>query len=160
MGPICYSVLPWEVIKTNKPVPAMCQAKGSDIVHSSGALGWSSRIQALSLGQQVACLCMCGRAGGKRMHLLLCSPAVIFDSFATLKDCSPSLSMGFSGQKYWRRLQFPFSGDLPNPGIPSTSPALAGRLFSTEPPLKPSLTGCRVEHYMIILNVSVLIVIR
>ena len=30
-----------------------------------------------------------------------------------------------------------FSGDLPNPGIKATSPALAGVFFITEPPGKP-----------------------
>ena len=44
------------------------------------------------------------------------------------------LSMGFSRQTYWSVLPCPPPGDLPNPGItPSslTSPALAGRLFTT-----------------------------
>ena len=49
--------------------------------------------------------------------------------------CQAPLSMGFSGQEYW--LPFPSSGDLPNPGIKSTSPALAGGFFTTEPPAKP-----------------------
>ena len=35
-----------------------------------------------------------------------------------------SLSMGFSRQEYWRGLPFPSPGDLPNPGIEPTSPAL------------------------------------
>ena len=43
------------------------------------------------------------------------------------------LSMGFSQQEYWNRLPFPPPGDL-NPGIKPTSPALAGRFFTTEPP--------------------------
>jgi len=33
-------------------------------------------------------------------------------------------------------LPFPPPGDLPNPGIEPTSPALAGRFFATEPPGK------------------------
>ena len=48
------------------------------------------------------------------------------------------LSMGFSRQEYWSGLPFP-SGDLPDPGIKSTSPALGGMFFTTEPPGKPSL---------------------
>ena len=32
------------------------------------------------------------------------------------------LSMEFSRQEYWSRLPFPTAGDLPNPGIESTSP--------------------------------------
>ena len=34
------------------------------------------------------------------------------------------LSMGFSKQEYWSGLPFPFPGDLPNPGIEPTFPAL------------------------------------
>ena len=43
-------------------------------------------------------------------------------------------SMGFSRQKYWSGLPFPSPGDLPNPGIESTSftsPTLAGGFFTT-----------------------------
>ena len=51
-------------------------------------------------------------------------------------DCSPQapLSMGFSGQEYWRGLPCPPPGDLPDPGIEPTSPmssALAGGFFTT-----------------------------
>ena len=44
--------------------------------------------------------------------------------------------MGFSRQEYWDELIFPAPGDLPDPGIKSTSPVspeLAGRFFTTEP---------------------------
>ena len=53
-------------------------------------------------------------------------------------DCSPpgSLSMGFSRQEYWSGLPFPSSGDLPNPGIDSGSPALQADALSSEPPGK------------------------
>ena len=42
-------------------------------------------------------------------------------------DCShqASLSMGFIRQEYRSGLLFPFPGDLLNPAIKSTSPALA-----------------------------------
>ena len=49
------------------------------------------------------------------------------------------LSMGFSQHGNWRGLPFPPPGDIPNPGIKLTSPAspaLAGRLFTAEPPRK------------------------
>ena len=49
------------------------------------------------------------------------------------------LSMEFPGQEYWNRLPFSSPGDLPDPGIKLTSPALAGRFFTTEPPGKPIL---------------------
>ena len=47
------------------------------------------------------------------------------------------LSVGFSRQEYWNGLPFPSTGDLPDPGTETTSPALAGRFFTTEPPGKP-----------------------
>ena len=52
------------------------------------------------------------------------------------------LTVGSSMQEYWIGLPFPSLGDLPNPGIKLislVSPALAGRLFTTEPPGKPDL---------------------
>ena len=45
--------------------------------------------------------------------------------------------MGFPRQEYWSGLPFPSPGDLLDPGIESTSPALAGRFFTPEPPGKP-----------------------
>ena len=47
------------------------------------------------------------------------------------------LFMGFSRQEYWSGLLFPFPGDLLDPGIEPTSPALAGRFFTTVLPGKP-----------------------
>ena len=50
--------------------------------------------------------------------------------------------MGFSRQEYWSGLPFTTPRDLPHPGIepmPLVSPALAGRLFITQPPRKPLL---------------------
>ena len=44
------------------------------------------------------------------------------------------LSMGFSRQEYWSGLPLPPPGDLPDPGTETTSPALAGGFFTTEPP--------------------------
>ena len=48
-----------------------------------------------------------------------------------------ALSMGFSRQEYWSGVPFPFPMDLPDPGIEPASPALAGGLFTTEPPGRP-----------------------
>ena len=50
------------------------------------------------------------------------------------------LSMGFPRQENWRGLPFSSPGDLPDPGIEPMSiisSALAGGLFTTEPPGKP-----------------------
>ena len=49
------------------------------------------------------------------------------------------LCMEFSRQEYWSGLPFPTSGDLPDPAIKPTSPALASRFFTTELPGKPRL---------------------
>ena len=47
------------------------------------------------------------------------------------------LSMGFPRQTYWSGLPLPAPGDLPDPGIESASPVLAGRFFTAEPPRNP-----------------------
>ena len=56
-------------------------------------------------------------------------------------DCSPpGSSIGFSRQEYWSGLPCPPPGDLPHPGIKPvslTSPALAGRFFTTSATWEP-----------------------
>jgi len=54
-------------------------------------------------------------------------------------DCSPPGSSvhGFPRQEYWSGLPFPSPEDLPDLGIESESPTLAGRFFTPEPPGKP-----------------------
>ena len=44
--------------------------------------------------------------------------------------------MGFPRQEYWGELPCPSPVGLPDPGIEPSSPALAGRFFTTEPPGK------------------------
>ena len=56
------------------------------------------------------------------------------------------LSMGFPRQEYWSGLPFPPPVDLPNPGIKPTSPALAGRFLTTEPPGMPSCPPWRERN--------------
>ena len=46
------------------------------------------------------------------------------------------LSLGFSRQEYWSGWPFPSPGGLSDAGIEPTSPALAGRFFTTKPPVK------------------------
>ena len=64
--------------------------------------------------------------------VLFFSPSGMSDSFVTL-PCTVAhqapLSMGFSRQEHWSGLPFPSPGDLPGPGIESTSPALAAGVF-------------------------------
>ena len=50
------------------------------------------------------------------------SHAQLFVTLRTVAHHAP-LSMGFFRQEYWNGLPFPPPGDLPNPGIESTSPA-------------------------------------
>ena len=50
------------------------------------------------------------------------SRARLFATLWTVAHQAP-LSMGFSRQGYWSGLPFPSPGDLPDPGIESTSPA-------------------------------------
>ena len=56
-------------------------------------------------------------------------------------NCSPPapLSLGFPRQKYWSGSPFPSPGDLPDPGIEPTSPAMAGSFFTTEPQGSPEV---------------------
>ena len=63
--------------------------------------------------------------------------------FATLGTVArqSSLPMGFSSQEYWSGLPFPSLGDLLDPGIKPTSPALAGGFSTTEPLGKPFWGG-------------------
>ena len=71
-----------------------------------------------------------------------CMPAQLPSSvqlFATLWTVTHHvlLSKGFPRQEYWSELPFPLLGDLPDPGIEPSSPALASRFFTTQPPGKP-----------------------
>ena len=57
------------------------------------------------------------------MLLLLLSCKVLSDALQPHAHQDP-LSMSFLRQEYWNGLSFPSPGDLPNPGIKSTSPEL------------------------------------
>ena len=59
------------------------------------------------------------------------------------------LSMVFFRQEYWSGLPFPPPGDLPDPGIKPTSPVLAGRFFTTEPPGKPKLNSYLMSTWVL-----------
>ena len=45
--------------------------------------------------------------------------------------CQVPLSMGLFRHEYWSRLLFPPLGDLPDPGLKPSSPALAAKFFTT-----------------------------
>ena len=71
-------------------------------------------------------------------HLLLFICSVVSNSFATswTTSCQVPLSTGFPRQEYWNGLPFPAPGVLPDPGIESLCPALAGGFFATWEALK------------------------
>ena len=78
-----------------------------------------------------------------RALLTSCCCCLIAKSCLTLLrslDCSPPGSSvhGISQARNWSGLPFPSPGELPDPGIKLTSPALAGRFFTTEPPGMPA----------------------
>ena len=73
------------------------------------------------------------------------------DTFATpwtVAHQAP-LSMGFTRKKYRNGLSFPSSGDLLDPGIEPTSPALTGRFSTPEPPGK-FLENCRLFEISVV----------
>ena len=83
--------------------------------------------------------------------LLLFSCSIVYDSFATPWAVArqTSLPMGFPRQEYWSGLPFPSLGDLPEAGIESASPTLAGGFFTAELPRSPCslLGGCKFFHF-------------
>ena len=57
-----------------------------------------------------------------------------------------SLSMGILRQEYRSGLPCPSPGDLPNPGVEPSSPALQADSLLSEPPGKPERL-CNIPHY-------------
>ena len=54
----------------------------------------------------------------------------------------------FPGENTGEGFPFPSPGDLPDPGIETASPALAGGFFTTEPSGKPHKTLCISVHVL------------
>ena len=73
------------------------------------------------------------------MHECLLNRLIHVRLFATLSTVAHQapLSMRFSRQEYWNGLPFPPPGDLPDPGIEPTSPALQADFLPSESPGKP-----------------------
>ena len=72
----------------------------------------------------------------------------MFDSFVTLWTVAwqAPVPMEFSRQEYRSGLPFPSPGDLPDPGIESSS-TLTGRSFTAEPPGKPTVkVNCLIKR--------------
>ena len=69
----------------------------------------------------------------------VCSAIQLCPVLCNSMPCGPPGSSvhGILQQEYWSELPFPSPGDLPDPGIEPASlasPALADRIFITEPP--------------------------
>ena len=64
--------------------------------------------------------------------------------------CSPPGSSvhRISQAEYWCGFPFPSPAGLPNPGSKPTSPALAGRFFTAEPPGKTS--SCLLGYFLFV----------
>ena len=51
--------------------------------------------------------------------------------------CQAPPAMGFSRQEYWNGMPLPSPGDLPDPGIKPSPPALKADFLPSEPPGNP-----------------------
>ena len=71
-------------------------------------------------------------ASGGGCCYLVTTPCLTLCDPRTAAHQAP-LSIGFSRQEYWSGLPFPPPGDLPDPGIKPTSPALAAGFFTIVP---------------------------
>ena len=65
----------------------------------------------------------------------------LFVTTWTVACQAPLSRRDFSRQEYWCRLPYPPPGDLPNPGIKPTPPALQADSLPSESPGKPKKTG-------------------
>ena len=64
--------------------------------------------------------------------------------------------MGFPMQEHWSGLPFPSPEDLPSLGIEPTSPALAGRFSTADPPAKSGYKAIRSPKYTPLLSLDLL----
>ena len=98
---------------------------------------WIDNVTHTYIYMCVCVICMCVYTH-THTHTCMCMLSCFshVQLFATLWTiaCQAPLSMGFSRQEDWSGLPCPPLGDLPDPGIKSTSltsPALAGGFFTT-----------------------------
>ena len=110
----------WARKRKIQQVLQWCQRKGGLKFSFSGDCGIITRKETGIWQWRIVLACSVAQ-----MCLTLCDPM----------DCSPPGSSIY-GILQARIVPFPSPGDLPNPGIKQTSPALAGRFFTTERPGK------------------------
>ena len=75
----------------------------------------------------------------------LLSRVQLFATLWTVAYQAPQ-SVKFSRLEYWNGLPFPSPGDLPDPGIEPSSPALQADALPSEPPGKPRETKGKGEN--------------
>ena len=90
------------------PVPGILQARTLEWVAISFSNAWKWKVKVKSLS---------------RVQLFM-------TPWIAAYQAPPS--MGFPRQEYWSGVPFPSPGDLLDPGIEPTFPALAGRFFTAE----------------------------
>ena len=108
-------------------------------------LNWSLAWRILNIT-----LLACAWMHAKSPHLCptLCDP---MDWWTVV--CQAPLSMGFSRREYWSGWPCPLSGDLPDSGIENvslTSPALAGRFFTTSTTWEAHSPGRWVQLFRVL----------
>ena len=84
-----------------------------------------------------------------QLHVCMCSLSCV-QLFVTPMDCSlPDSSVhGIYRARILKWVAISSSRDLPDPGIKSMSPALAGGFFTTEPPGKPTVTYFALKYLL------------
>ena len=92
------------------------------------------------------CVCVC-------VHARTQSCPILSDPMG----CSPPgpFVLEFPRQVYESGLPFLTPGDLPDPGIEPSSPALAGGFFTTAPPWQPK-ENSSLSHFIVFLCLFVL----
>ena len=105
-------------------IPAMAPRKVTVDVRSHPVLSHTDKTSTL-----------CDRKGAA---LFVCSSLSCVQLFVTPYTVAfqAPLSLKFPRQEYWSGLPFPFLGDLPDPGIKVSSPALQTDSLTPEPPGK------------------------
>ena len=128
--------IPWS--KKWQPLQYSCLGNPMDREAWQATADWVAKSQ-IRLSMCV-CVCVCVCVHQRSQILLYANSyylvAKLSDSFETPWTVAhlATLSMGFSRHEYCSGLPFPPPGNLSNPGIELTSPALAAGFFTTEPP--------------------------
>jgi len=88
----------------------------------------------LAYAPMCVCVCVCVHINTYIIFDIVIQSLSYVQLFCNPMDYSPpaKLPMGFHRQKYWSGLPFPSPGNLPDPWIKPTSPALAGGFFTAE----------------------------